>query len=68
MGVFCERDRGERMDGFGVGRDVKCGFWARAVRMAVREEGGVMRCMSGTMSDHFFLQTDSSRISQYVRV
>jgi len=34
------------MSGFGSGRDVRCGFWARAVRIAGREEGGIMRCIS----------------------
>ncbi len=34
------------MSGLGAGREVRCGFWARAVWMAFRDEGGVMRCMS----------------------
>ena len=31
VGVFCDRDSGERMFGFGRGREVRWGFWARAV-------------------------------------
>lgn len=44
--VFWERDGGEIMSGLGSGREVRCGFWARAVCKADRDDGGVMRCMS----------------------
>lgn len=46
VGVFCDRDSGERMFGFGRGREVRWGFWARAVWIALAEEGGVMRLTS----------------------
>lgn len=46
VGVFWERDGGARMSGLGSGREVKCGFWARAVVMAAAEEGGVMSLIS----------------------
>ncbi len=46
MGVFWEREEGARRSGLGRGREVRCGFWARAVVMAAAEEGGVMSLMS----------------------
>lgn len=46
VGVFCEREEGARRSGLGSGRDVRCGFCARAVVMAAADEGGVMSFMS----------------------
>ena len=46
VGVFWEREDGARRSGLGSGREVRCGFWARAVVMAAAEEGGVMSLMS----------------------
>lgn len=44
--MFCEREEGARRSGLGSGRDVRCGFCARAVVMAAADEGGVMSFMS----------------------
>ncbi len=46
VGVFWESEEGARRSGLGRGRDVRCGFWARAVVMAAADEGGVMSLMS----------------------
>ena len=46
VGVFWEREEGARKSGFGRGREVRCGFWARAVVMAAAEEGGLMSLIS----------------------
>ena len=40
--MFWEIDEGARRSGLGSGREVRCGFWARAVMMAGADEGGVM--------------------------
>ena len=46
VGVFWESEEGARRSGLGRGRDVRCGFWARAVVMAAADEGAVMSLMS----------------------
>ena len=46
MVVFWESEEGARRSGLGRGRDVRCGFWARAVVMAAADEGAVMSLMS----------------------
>ena len=46
VGVFCDRSFGERISGLGNGREVRCGFWASAVSIALTDEGGVMSWMS----------------------
>ena len=44
--MFWESDEGARRSGLGRGREVRCGFWARAVVMAGADDGGVMSFMS----------------------
>ena len=46
VGVFWESEEGARRSGLGRVRDVRCGFWARAVVMAGADEGGVMSLIS----------------------
>lgn len=46
VGVFWESEDGARRSGLGRGREVRWGFWARAVVMAAAEEGGVMSLIS----------------------
>ena len=44
--MFCDRFSGDRISGLGSGRDVRCGFCASAVSIALTDEGGVMSWMS----------------------